>query len=76
MSGDMNEQMNAALVLWPVLVQVTLTLSVFIVMGARKGKAVKAGLVDRKKAAWDNSEWTDEGIKVQKKIPIFYTHVK
>ena len=68
MSGDMNEQMNAALALWPVLVQVTLTLSVFIVMGARKGKAVKAGLVDRKKAALDNSAWPDEVLKVSNNI--------
>ncbi len=68
MDGEMSEQMNVALVLWPVLVQVILTLSVFIVMGARKGKAVKEGLVDRKKAALDNSAWPDEVLKVSNNI--------
>lgn len=68
MSGEINEQMNAALALWPVLVQVTLTLSVFIVMGARKGKAIKTGLVDREKAALDNSAWPDEVLKASNNI--------
>ena len=54
--------------LWQVLFQVTLTLSLFIVMGARKGKAVKAGLVDRKKAALDNNAWPDEVRKVSNNI--------
>ena len=64
----MGDSLNPTLALWPVLVQIILTISVFLVMGARKAKAVKAGLVDRKKAALNNSAWPDDVVQVSNNI--------
>lgn len=60
--------MNSIHILWPVLAQILLTLSVFIVLGVRKAKAVKAGEVNRKQAALNNREWPDDVVKVSNNI--------
>lgn len=39
--------MSSSHIFWPVLAQVLLTMMMFIVLGARKARAVKAGKVDR-----------------------------
>ncbi len=60
--------MYGNLILWPVFLQITLTLVVFLVLGKRKGQAIKAGDVDRKKAALDNSAWPDDVVKASNNI--------
>ena len=60
--------MDVELMLWPVIVQVFLTIAVFILLGIRKLKSVKAGTVDLKKTALDNSAWPDDVRKVSNNI--------
>ncbi len=60
--------MNLSNILLPVLIQVSLTMIVFLILGVRKSKAVKAGEVDLKKAALNNSAWPDDVIKVSNNI--------
>jgi hypothetical protein len=60
--------MNTNLIFWPVLAQVALTMLVFIVLGVRKAKDIKAGKVDRNKTALDNKAWSDDVIKVSNNI--------
>jgi len=50
------------------LLQIALTLVMFILLAIRKSAAVKAGEVDRKKAALDNSAWCSEVVKVSNNI--------
>ncbi|MBQ4831491.1 MAPEG family protein [Alteromonas sp. MMG017] len=60
--------MNSSHIFWPVLAQVFLTLVLFIVLGARKAKVVKAGKVNRQQAALDNRVWPEEVVKVSNNI--------
>ncbi|MBT7951810.1 MAG: hypothetical protein HN764_09315 [Gammaproteobacteria bacterium] len=60
--------MNSNLIIWPVLAQVILTWLIFIILGIRKAKDVKAGNVDRSKAALDNKAWSVDVIKVSNNI--------
>ena len=60
--------MQASLILWPVLAQVFLTLLMFLLLAARKAKAVKAGLVDRQKVALNNKAWPDNVVQVSNNI--------
>ncbi len=60
--------MNFSTILLPVLIQITLTLLVFLILGARKIKAIKAGGVDRQKTALDTSAWPDDVVKVSNNI--------
>jgi len=60
--------MNSNHIIWPVLAQVFLTLSMFIVLGARKARAIKTGEVDRKQAALNNRLWPEDVIKVSNNI--------
>ena len=60
--------MNSSYIFWPVLAQVLLTLIVFVVLGVRKAKAVKAGEVNRKAAALNNREWPEDVVKVSNNI--------
>ena len=60
--------MNSSYIFWPVLAQIFLTLIMFIMLGVRKAKAVKAGEVNRKQAALNNREWTEDVIKVSNNI--------
>ncbi|MDQ7048323.1 MAG: hypothetical protein Q9M92_01810 [Enterobacterales bacterium] len=60
--------MNASSILLPVLIQIALTLVVFLMLGMRKTAAIKAGGVDRKKTALDNSAWPEPVVKVSNNI--------
>ena len=60
--------MSSNHIFWPVLAQVLLTLVMFIVLGARKAKAVKAGKVNREQAALDNRVWPEYVVKVSNNI--------
>jgi len=60
--------MNSTLILGPVLVQIMLTVALFLILGVRKTKAIKAGAVDREKAALDNGAWPDDVRKVSNNI--------
>ncbi len=60
--------MSSTNIFWPVFAQVFLTLVMFIVLGARKAKAVQRGSVNRKDAALDNRVWPDEVVKVSNNI--------
>ena len=60
--------MSSSHIFWPVLAQVFLTLMMFIVLGARKARAVKAGNVNRQQAALDNRVWPEDVVKVSNNI--------
>jgi hypothetical protein len=60
--------MNAELILWPVIIQIALTVFVYTLLGARKLNAFKARTVDLRKAALDNSAWPDDVRKVSNNI--------
>jgi hypothetical protein len=60
--------MNSSHIFWPVLAQVFLTLIMYIVLGVRKAKVVKAGTVNRQQAALDNRVWPDDVVKVSNNI--------
>lgn len=60
--------MGSSQIFWPVLAQVFLTIAMYLVLGARKAKAVKAGLVNRQEAALDNRVWPDDVRKVSNNI--------
>lgn len=62
--------MNSSDVFWPVLAQIFLTLTMFIVLGVRKAKAVKTGRVNRQQAALDNRVWPEDVVKVSKETLI------
>jgi hypothetical protein len=49
--------MSYSHIFWPVSAQVFLTLAMFILLGARKARAVKAGQVNRQQAALDSRVW-------------------
>lgn len=60
--------MDSTQIFWPVLAQVTLTIAMFIILGARKAKAIKAGAVNRAEAALDNRVWPTDVVKVSNNI--------
>jgi hypothetical protein len=60
--------MNSNYIIWPVLAQIVLTLTIFIVLGVRKSKAVKAGEINRKKTALNNKAWPEDVVKVTSNI--------
>lgn len=60
--------MNSSYIFFPVLAQVLLTLAMFIILGARKAKAVKAGQVNRQQAKLDNRAWPEDVVKVSNNI--------
>lgn len=60
--------MNATLILWPVLIQISLTIVIFFLLAVAKAKAIKAGDVDREKAALHNDAWPDEVLKVSNNL--------
>lgn len=60
--------MSSNHIFWPVLAQVLLTLVMFIILGARKAKAIKAGKVNREQAALDNRVWPENVVKVSNNI--------
>ena len=66
--------MNNADILLPLLVQISLTLIMFILLAVRKSAAMKTGEIDRKKAALDNSAWNKETVQVSNNIAINSKH--
>ena len=60
--------MNTELLLAAVLVQVALTIAVFVVLAIRKAKALKNGDVDLKKAALHNDAWPDYVLLISNNI--------
>lgn len=60
--------MDSTLILWPVIIQIILTISLFLVLGARKAKAIKSGGVDREMTALNNDAWPDDVRKVSNNI--------
>lgn len=60
--------MNSNHILWPVLAQIFLTLIMFITLGVRKAKAVKASAVNRQQAALNNRVWPEDVVKVSNNI--------
>jgi hypothetical protein len=64
----MNESLNNNLILWPVLVQIWLTLMIFVLLARRKAKAIKQGEVDRKKTALHSDAWPDFVLQVSNNI--------
>ncbi|PCI71795.1 MAG: hypothetical protein COB38_05210 [Gammaproteobacteria bacterium] len=60
--------MQNSAILLPMLIQISLTLFIFILLGMRKTSAIKAGGVDREKTALDNSAWPEGVVKVSNNI--------
>lgn len=61
--------MNANLILWPMLVQVLLTLGMYVVLGKRKADAMKSGDFDhQQEAALDNKAWPKPIVLVSNNI--------
>jgi hypothetical protein len=60
--------MNQNIIFYPLLIQVMLVLLLYILLGIEKSKAVKAGTVDRKKAALHNDAWPDHVLRVSNNI--------
>jgi hypothetical protein len=60
--------MSNSSVILPVLIQLSLTLLMFLLLGVRKTRAIKAGNVDRTKTALDNKAWPEDVVKVSNNI--------
>jgi hypothetical protein len=60
--------MNQNIIFYPLLIQIMLILLLYILLGIEKSKAVKAGTVDRKKAALHNDAWPDHVVRVSNNI--------
>lgn len=60
--------MNAALIFWPVLAQIALTLAMYIVLARRKAGAVKSRAVNMREAALDNRAWPESVVKVSNNL--------
>ena len=60
--------MHSSLIFWPVLTQVAITLVGYMLMGARKVKALKTDDVDLTKTALDNDAWPDYVIQVNNNV--------
>ena len=60
--------MNAALIFWPVLAQIALTLAMYIVLARRKAGAVKSRAVNMREAALDNRAWPEPVVKVSNNL--------
>jgi hypothetical protein len=60
--------MNQNIIFYPLLIQIILVLVLYILLGIEKSKAVKAGSVDRVKAALHNHVWPDHVLRVSNNI--------
>lgn len=60
--------MHSNLIFWPVLIQLTIVIAGFMLLGLRKAKALKTGGVDMRKTALDNDAWPDDVLKVSNNI--------
>jgi len=70
--------MNANEIFLPVLVQILITITGFMLLGVRKTRAVKTGQVDLDKTALDNDAWPDyvlmvsNNIRNQFQVPVLF----
>ena len=70
--------MDSNQIFLPVLVQVLLTITGFLLLGVRKAKAVKTGTVDLKAASLNNDAWPDyvlmvtNNIRNQFQVPVLF----
>lgn len=62
------EPIPSHLIFWPLLLQVALTLGMYIKLAREKDKSLAAGTVDRKKAALNPEAWPESVIKVNNNI--------
>jgi hypothetical protein len=60
--------MNQSLIFWPLLVQMLLTMYVFIALANKKFAAAKEGGIDLKRAAYDNNAWPQSVILVSNNL--------
>ena len=60
--------MDQSLIFIPVLAQVSLTIFIFLILAARKAKAVNDGFEDRSKAALNNKAWPEHVVKASNSI--------
>ena len=60
--------MNSIHIIWPVLSQIFLTLTIFILLGVWKFRAVKAGEVNRQQSALNNRVWPQDVVKISNNI--------
>lgn len=60
--------MSQKVIFVPMLAHMLLVFFLFIKLGIEKKKAVKLGLVDRKKAALNSNLWPDDVVKVSNNI--------
>ena len=60
--------MHSNHIFWPVLAQIFLTLVMFIMLGIKKAKAVKAGEVNRSETALNNRVWPEYVVKISNNI--------
>src|SRR5699024_12728990 len=67
-TNNQESRMSSSHIFWPALAQILLTLVMFIVLGARKAKTVKASRVNLKEAALDNRVWPEDVVKVSNNI--------
>src|SRR5690606_2266731 len=56
--------MDAHLILWPVFAQILLTLLMYLVLAARKAKAIRDKAGDRQQVALDNRLRLEDTVKV------------
>lgn len=70
--------MNSNQIFLPVLVQILITISGYLLLGVRKSRAVKSNNVDLEKAALDNDAWPDyvrvvsNNIRNQFQVPVLF----
>ena len=70
--------MNSNEIFLPVLVQILITITGFMLLGVRKTRAVKSGQVDMDKTALDNDAWPDyvlmvsNNIRNQFQVPVLF----
>ncbi len=70
--------MNSNEIFLPVLVQILITITGFLLLGVRKTRAVKSGQVDMDKTALDNDAWPDyvlmvsNNIRNQFQVPVLF----
>lgn len=60
--------MRSIHILWPVLGQIMLTVGVYVLLAARKLRAVEDGRVDRAAAALDNRAWPADVVRVSNNL--------
>ena len=70
--------MKPHLIYWPVIAQLLIPIAVLVLNGKRKSADVKAGTVDREKAAMNNEAWsipvvlTSKNLANQFQLPVIF----